>query len=622
MPSSKRKANKKKEKSKKRLREDDSSLEVVLSREDPPPVVSRVMEVMTGGDNPPVELSLTPSLKEFFGGILSPQQFLTDFFRKQAVHTDCTDKHRKRRTQILRQEMFDLDYGEILSETSSDTIFVWLKVDKSNNGEAKTPNGRTGDKKKKKADSLIHSIEVSNSETALALLTAGQSTYCRAPPQVEQHLVASLLRETGLGCGQYDPTGESNLCLGRGEVETFISANGHVTDWHFDFQENFTIQLSGSKRWTLMEGTITDPLRGCTPHYNSPEAVESQLKSAYLYDKQFVFGQPKQGVNAKGSPKSVIMKPGDTLYFPAGMWHKVETLEPGVSINVSLMATNYAETISRAVYHYLYSDERFRRPIINNPVTSAISHLQELLKDLPTMLQQLCKPNGEGAHDILPPTLQFPPLFLSVEEDEEETNDGSDDDDDSVDDHSEDAVLVESAEESVDADNVPVGRLVDDGRNDVSPSEDESDEEEDFETLDPATFLAYPPNWDFALEMGCRVGLYKNPLSALHKLEEINSYYRKSSTTKKASSGVFVLNVNYAGNEAHESAIRVQFRDNKEGMVSRLWQLERNKQYIEDKKENGLLEVCEVKENNHYMISFLVYHGYIQIKPFPSSKTK
>ena len=31
----------------------------------------------------------------------------------------------------------------------------------------------------------------------------------------------------------------------RGEIEVFASHKGHVTDWHFDFMENFTFQLQG-----------------------------------------------------------------------------------------------------------------------------------------------------------------------------------------------------------------------------------------------------------------------------------------------------------------------------------------------------------------------------------------
>lgn len=29
----------------------------------------------------------------------------------------------------------------------------------------------------------------------------------------------------------------------KGELEVFVSREGHVTDWHTDFMENFTVQI-------------------------------------------------------------------------------------------------------------------------------------------------------------------------------------------------------------------------------------------------------------------------------------------------------------------------------------------------------------------------------------------
>ncbi|CAD7923940.1 unnamed protein product [Amoebophrya sp. A120] len=52
------------------------------------------------------------------------------------------------------------------------------------------------------------------------------------------------------------------------EIETFISKKGHITDWHQDFQENFTIQLQGVKRWYIRKGRVQEPILGITPHYD------------------------------------------------------------------------------------------------------------------------------------------------------------------------------------------------------------------------------------------------------------------------------------------------------------------------------------------------------------------
>ena len=138
-------------------------------------------------------------------------------------------------------------------------------------------------------------------------------------------------------------------------------AGGHVTGWHTDFQENFTIQLSGVKRWTLRRGRVPSPLRATTPHYaREASVIENQLKVARMScghgaggrDRGRGGGGPRYDGphgfecgedNAHGPERTVTLRPGDVLYFPSGMWHTVETVEDGVSLNVSLMGTTYAE---------------------------------------------------------------------------------------------------------------------------------------------------------------------------------------------------------------------------------------------------------------------------------------
>ena len=125
------------------------------------------------------------------------------------------------RLRSLREQLFDLDPGSILRSTSSENIFVWLRSSGSEDAAAAASRARLGSSREQQdsPSGLIHSIEVPDAETALALYNAGHATYCRAPESLERHLVSSLLADTGLGCGQYDPSGESSTSLGRGEVE-------------------------------------------------------------------------------------------------------------------------------------------------------------------------------------------------------------------------------------------------------------------------------------------------------------------------------------------------------------------------------------------------------------------
>ena len=90
--------------------------------------------------------------------------------------------------------------------------------------------------------------------------SAGGSLYFRAPVSASELLTTALSQQLGLSFGALYADGAP-----RSEVETFASRRGHVTDWHFDFMENFTLQLRGAKRWRLKRGAVAHPLRGCTP---------------------------------------------------------------------------------------------------------------------------------------------------------------------------------------------------------------------------------------------------------------------------------------------------------------------------------------------------------------------
>ena len=106
------------------------------------------------------------------------------------------------------------------------------------------------------------------------------------------------------------------------------------------FSRHAQVQLAGRKRWLLCAGPVAHPLRGHTPHYAMPpDAVLNQLKAHRLAAPDFPFAPPAR---LREPPESqfpgvheVVLEAGDVLYFPAGMWHRVETLDPGPSLNVS-----------------------------------------------------------------------------------------------------------------------------------------------------------------------------------------------------------------------------------------------------------------------------------------------
>jgi hypothetical protein len=474
---------------------------------------------------------------------LDTKDFMKYCFRQCAVHVmdqrDARHSNGQHRLSSISSALFDLDAAAILRETSSENIFVWLQ---------------------KKHSGLIHSIEISDPETAWHLFEAGNATYCRAPPDLEQTLVRSLLRDTGLGCGQYDPTGQRVTTMGRGEVEVFQSSTvGHVTNWHYDFQENFTLQLSGVKRWTVQKGTVKHPIRGCTPHYNAPEAVESQMLAARLGDPDFVFGEPAIGKNAVGEMETVELHPGDVFYFPAGMWHRVEVIEPGVSINVSLMAANYANVFCQALQHLLLQKEEWRQ-CVRNDARSAIDDLDLLIKTLPDIIRDF-ESNG-GAKAIFPPAiLNNEDLTIStVPHDEDEY----DNDEDEFSEDGSDSVVIAATFQA------PVR------------------EEQIRHDRDPSFII--------------------NPLATLlDESEEIDHYYNESKAKAKkddgrsATTGTYILNVNFAGNEANESVLRVRIAAVRSAMNEILSRLGHQKQCLD----------MTFLRSNQELIDCLVHYGFL-----------
>jgi len=525
-------------------------------------------------ETPDITLS-TPNILETLLYPLSPSLFLSSCFRKKAVHIRSNNPNRAK--EISSKYMFDLDSRQIFEETSSDNVFLWIPA-----ARTCTPSQSNSKDKKEGTAKALQSIEIQDPQTAHVLhISSNYASYCRAPPELEQPLVSLMLRDTGLGLGQYDPTGEKLTTLGRGEVETFIGTKKHLTDWHTDFQENFTIQLSGRKKWTLKQGTVKNPLRGTTPHYRSADdVIENQIKAARLSNPDFQFGKQDLESNAFGEEIEIIMDAGDVLYFPAGMWHKVETEEYGVSINVSLMGSTYASLVCKTLEHVLLQKEDWREVICSTKGNGSdvVEKLKALMNDLPGVVKQFGA--AGGAEGMLPPALRRPPAFeiLSDMDDMQSGGSGSE----AIDENG----GIECAQEQDESDNESMSAM--------NESTDENEEETNIVDINEFEFPV-----DFRSTGPSGAVWRRNQLASLMKMIDVKSFFGNKDNLDECneSKHLFILNVNFAGNDMHESAVRIIFRD-----------------------ESGLLESLSVlpgkkleKEiaNLDNPPAALIYYGYI-----------
>jgi len=573
------------------------------------------------------KISLPDSSSSLLATLMYPlpsSTFLSSCFRRKAVHIQSNDKNRA--DDISNNYMFGLDTKRIFEETSSDSVFLWIKPfhddDKNDNSNYTTMEG-------------LKSIELQDPETAFLLHKSSKhASYCRAPPELEQPLVYNMLRDTGLGCGQYDPTDEKLTTLGRGEVETFIGVEGHTTDWHTDFQENFTIQLSGIKKWTLRQGSLKHPLRGITPHYQiSSDVIENQLKAARLSNPNFQFGKQDIETNAFGDEVEILMHAGDVLYFPAGMWHKVETIEYGVSINTSLMGVNYATLVSKAIEHLLLKKDEWREVVCKYNTDDAsittttksddvpIQKLESLLSELPGIIEQF-RVNG-GANFILPPVLRQPAEYslatsssdsdnarpsateknehnlevptdgMSHEEQQDEEEQDEEIDDESERDESKLSEHEHDHSSEMD-DTSSVNDLSNNTENivNVASFQNNGDCENDYQRPSPDHILII------------------NPLATLMKIEDVTSFYAKGNKgtedmnmdERESCDDLYILNVIYAGNESHESSVRTVFYDDS-GVLESLYKYAL--QVRGDDESAALEDVCRSPPDA------LFHYGYL-----------
>ncbi|KAF4684444.1 hypothetical protein FOZ60_007872 [Perkinsus olseni] len=187
-----------------------------------------------------------------------------------------------------------------------------------------------------------------------------QEMYFPAPQPLTDLMCTSIAEGLGVpkACGEYADHTK------RSEIETFVCRKGHTTDWHTDFQTNFTIQLSGRKKWSLKaSSTECYPIRGRSPHFATSSNHEQQLKSARMQHSEAQYRPPDEYF---ADAEEIILSPGDVLFHPAGVWHKVESLDDeNIAINISIIALRWADIIAGAVKQLL-----LQRPALVWPVAA------------------------------------------------------------------------------------------------------------------------------------------------------------------------------------------------------------------------------------------------------------
>jgi len=153
----------------------------------------------------------------------------------------------------------------------------------------------------------------------------------------------------------------------------FTPAGGGAVP-HFDKNENFTIQLTGAKRWQVGE----TPMVACAPEsYTLGSSVILPALAPLLAEAQ----RPPE--------RTVDLKPGTLLYVPRGTVHHTGAGEPSWSLNLSYCPATWLELLQAGLQARLAASPAWRGIITGvggDPAARDANRLPELLAELRALL--------------------------------------------------------------------------------------------------------------------------------------------------------------------------------------------------------------------------------------------
>lgn len=104
----------------------------------------------------------------------------------------------------------------------------------------------------------------------------------------------------------------------------WIGPGGTVTGYHIDWADNLLAQIVGRKRIHLVSPDQTQYMYP-GQKYDFRATISSVDPDLYDAAQYPLF--------ARVQPLTTVLHPGEVLYIPRGWWHRVESLDPSISVN-------------------------------------------------------------------------------------------------------------------------------------------------------------------------------------------------------------------------------------------------------------------------------------------------
>jgi ribosomal protein L16 Arg81 hydroxylase len=154
---------------------------------------------------------------------------------------------------------------------------------------------------------------------------------------------------------------------------------------HFDMHENFTVQLTGAKRWHV----------GAAPSVATPT-------EGYILGQRLPLSMAGTGPVKDETPNTVDLHPGSLLYVPRGTLHRTEAGVESWSLNLSYYRTMWLDILQSGLGRRLAGSAKWRATVTGldsqghpaaqaqNMLPGLIAELREMLAD-PREMERFCR---------------------------------------------------------------------------------------------------------------------------------------------------------------------------------------------------------------------------------------
>jgi ribosomal protein L16 Arg81 hydroxylase len=154
----------------------------------------------------------------------------------------------------------------------------------------------------------------------------------------------------------------------------FFTPAGSGAVPHFDKNENFTIQLTGAKRWQVGETPMV------------PAAPDSYTLGSTVIMPALA---PLLAEARRPPERTVDLQPGTLLYVPRGTVHHTGAGEPSWSLNLSYSPSAWLDLVLVGLQERLAASPRWRGMVTGaggDPAARDANRLPELLAELRALL--------------------------------------------------------------------------------------------------------------------------------------------------------------------------------------------------------------------------------------------